>query len=207
LNPVTSMGSTSPDSSLSAAVRRQEEEERRYSLEKGRLVGVPTVPSSPLRPLAPQFVPEPWSDKAQVPFMCGSPSMTPLPALSDDASMHDAGAIFITRYSRRSSTSYAPPCGAHTSVPDRHLTPGPGSYAPDPRRAMTSILGVTADVPQPFFRSRTNRFGGHLDTFSGADPIHLYPGAQRPRDMSSFSQPSPTTFRRGQGHVSFAAPP
>lgn len=135
LNPVTSMGSTSPDSSLSAAVRRQEEEERRYSLEKGRLVGVPTVPSSPLRPLAPQFVPEPWSDKAQVPFMCGSPSMTPLPALSDDASMHDAGAIFITRYSRRSSTSYAPPCGAHTSVPDRHvsaepLKPCPGLEAP-----------------------------------------------------------------------------
>ena len=85
------------------------------------------------------------------------------------------------------------------------MTPGPGSYEPDQRRAMTSILSATANQPQPVFRSRTTRFGGHLETFDGADPIHLYPNADMPRDTGPWEQPSPNTFARGSGRLGFHA--
>jgi len=198
---------------LSREVQRQAEEERRYSLEKGWAAESPsgTIAAAPLSPAKSSRPQEPGTARSTDTFdgalhQCGSPSMT-FAAPMDISSFRATGAIFATRFSRRSSPTYAPPCGARTSIPDRHMTPGPGTYEYDTRRAMTSILNVTADQPQPAFRSRTNRFGGHLETFDGADPIHLYPGAQTVRDTSAWAQPSPTTFRRGKGQISFPAAP
>ena len=132
--------------------------------------------------------------------------------------------------------SVGPPCGARTSIPDRlvrcactfqsrsapsghdsfspivrcrraQLTPGPGTYEVDTRKAMASITAHTADLSSPCFRSRTGRFGGHLETFGGADPLHLYPGAQAPRDRTPWQSPDATSFRRGRGLMSMAPQP
>ena len=75
---------------------------------------------------------------------------------------------------------------------------------------MTSILRQTtshADVPSPWFRSRTNRFRGHIDTFNTADPIHLFPAAQRSPSAAhaGLGGGAPSPFQRGRGHIAFAA--
>ena len=266
---------------LSDEVSRQAEEERQYCLQKGRtMLGSPSAAAAspalqpPPAPQLPCVPPSPVSvaSSEALDIPAGSPSVHPiLASLPLEDSLRGAGAIFLTRYSRRnSSTALAttwqqeqqhlelmrqqqmmgPPCGARTSIPDREvchhvpgarllpacpcarpmraccknrpalfpladvapmpvrpigqLTPGPGSYEPDTRRAMVSILSATADVPNPAFRSRTRRFVGHLNTFNSADPIHLFPGAERTRDTSKFAAASPTTFRRGKGHVTMA---
>jgi len=220
-------GGSSP---LASDVLQQQEEERLYALQKGRTF----VGSSPTAAAAPSVVP-PAPVSLQASFesvyadrlgACDSPGLAPpsahpplLTAADDAGSLQSTGAIFLTRFSRRNSSSSAlarasplgpnsvgPPCGPRTSIPDRMLTPGPGSYEVDARKSMAAITSVTADVPSPVFRSRTGRFGGHLDTFGGADPIHLYPGAERPRDKTPWQSPDPTSFRRGRGHMSMASP-
>ena len=82
------------------------------------------------------------------------------------------------------------------------LTPGPGSYDVDHRKSMMAITNQTADVPSPVFRSLTGRFGGHAETFAGADPINLYASAERLQDKTPWRSPNPTNFRRGRGRVS-----
>jgi hypothetical protein len=77
------------------------------------------------------------------------------------------------------------------------VTPGPGSYEPDAKNIITSILSSNADKPQPSFRSRSSRFGYNADLgrFNTADPLHLEPPAPRP-NISMPAAPSPG-FRRG----------
>ena len=62
---------------------------------------------------------------------------------------------------------------------------------------MTSLLKSNSDKPMPAFRSQTNRFPGPHPKFTTADPLHLEPGSNRPRDVQHFVQATPVAFRRG----------
>jgi hypothetical protein len=212
----------SPTDNLAAQIAREAEEERRYALEKGRAVpslpGISADAPSPLPPFRPPELVTLASEasvceETHSGIAAASPSLMPL---EFGAELRGAGAVFLTKYSpRRQQLVQVPspsptlrsqpqrtPTGALTSIPDRELTPGPGSYEPDARRSMTSILSSSpADGPQAHFRSRTPRFSGHLHTFAGADPIHLYPNANSHRDIRPQPANSPTTFRRGKSHA------
>lgn len=133
-------GGSSP---LASDVLQQQEEERLYALQKGRTF----VGSSPTAAAAPSVVP-PAPVSLQASFesvyadrlgACDSPGLAPpsahpplLTAADDAGSLQSTGAIFLTRFSRRNSSSSAlarasplgpnsvgPPCGPRTSIPDR----------------------------------------------------------------------------------------
>ncbi|KOO32878.1 hypothetical protein Ctob_012968, partial [Chrysochromulina tobinii] len=210
-------------------IRRQQEEERLWALKKGRapasssLDAWTEVPT----PAPVAATPAPWIELQHAPFessakRCESPGFAFRPGspLLSTSEVSNREIAFLTRYSRRNNSSSAPvrssplgmnsvgpPCGARTSIPDRLLTPGPGTYEVDTRKAMASITAHAAELPSPCFRSRTGRFGGHLDTFGGADPLNLYPGAQAPRDRTPWQSPDATSFRRGRGLMSMAPQP
>lgn len=118
---------------LHSSVLQQQEEEERYAREKGRSVASPShvagaAPSAAAT--AREAPPSPLSvASSDAMDGCASPSAMPtLVGAMDPASpFRGAGAIFITRYSRRNSfgksplgpNSLGPPCGARTSIPDR----------------------------------------------------------------------------------------
>lgn len=112
------------------------------------------------------------------------------------------------------SASHALPCRPHPGFSSflltvrppfcaaAQVTPGPGSYDPDAKNNITSILSSNADKPQPNFRSRTSRFAYNADVgrFHTADPLHLEPHMARP-NVALPAAPSPGTFRRGHNSL------
>ena len=76
-------------------------------------------------------------------------------------------------------------------------TPGPGTYEITSYNSMTTLLKSNSDKPMPAFRSQTSRFPGPHPKFTTADPLHLEPGSNRPRDVQNFVQATPVAFKRG----------
>ena len=112
-----------PLEDLASSVLRQQEEERLYAIQKGRTMGIDSIGFVAV-PLPPVSVAS--SDGKE---RCDSPSLMPTRVDSSN-SLRGAGAVFLTRYSRRQSSGSlprspstlnesGPPCGARTSIPDR----------------------------------------------------------------------------------------